>query len=42
MAVIHSAPRYASNGGMLDNLSAAIGSNLISAHEEHGELIFTV
>ncbi|WP_170002578.1 NADH-quinone oxidoreductase subunit C [Pseudopontixanthobacter vadosimaris] len=42
MAVIHSAPRYASNAGMLDNLSAAIGGNLIAAHEEHGELMFTV
>lgn len=42
MAVIHSAPRYASNDGVQDILSAAIGSHLVSAHEEHGELMFSV
>ncbi|ANU08107.1 NADH-quinone oxidoreductase subunit C [Paraurantiacibacter namhicola] len=42
MTVLHSAPKYASNDGVADTLSAAIGDALVSAHEEHGELLFTV
>lgn len=42
MAVLHSAPKYASNEGVLDTLSAAIGDHLLSAAEAHGELRFTV
>ena len=42
MTVLHSAPKYASNEGMSDTLSAAIGDALVSAREEHGELLFTV
>lgn len=42
MAVLHSAPRYASNEGVLDALSGALGDMLIEAREEHGELLFTV
>ncbi len=42
MAVMHSAPKLASNEGVLDALSGALGTMLLSAKEEHGELIFTV
>lgn len=40
--VLHPAPRIASNEGVLDMLSAALGDSLVEAHEEHGELIFRV
>lgn len=43
MAIVHhSAPRFASHDGVADVLSKAIGKNLLSAAEAHGELIFTV
>ncbi len=42
MAVLHSAPRYASNEGVADTLSKAIGDALVEAHEEHGEILLTV
>ncbi|WP_209347723.1 NADH-quinone oxidoreductase subunit C [Pontixanthobacter sp. CEM42] len=42
MAVLHSAPKYASNDGMLDTLSKAMGVHLVDAAEAHGELLFTV
>ena len=42
MAVLHSAPRITSNEGVKDALSAALQSMLVSAHEEHGEILFTV
>lgn len=42
MAVLHSAPRYAAYEGALETLSAALGSMLVSAKEEHGEIILTV
>jgi len=42
MAVLHSAPKITSNEGVKDALSAALGKMLISASEEHGEIIFTV
>ncbi|SFG31927.1 NADH dehydrogenase subunit C [Novosphingobium sp. CF614] len=42
MTVLHSAPRFASNAGVLETLSAALGVMLLSAREEHGELVFTV
>lgn len=41
-AVLHSAPRFASNEGVLDTLSAALGSMLVSAHEYAGEIVLTV
>ena len=41
-AVLHSAPRFASNDGVLDTLSAALGSMLVSAHEYAGEIVLTV
>ncbi len=42
MAVLHSAPKITSNAGVKDALSAAMGTMLVSAHEEHGEILFTV
>lgn len=42
MAVLHSAPRYASNDGLLDTLGTALGDMLVESREEHGELLFTV
>ena len=40
--VLHSAPRYSSNDGVADRLSSAIGKQLVSSHEEHGEILLTV
>ena len=40
--VLHSAPRYASNEGVADRLSAAIDKQLVSSHEEHGEILLHV
>jgi NADH-quinone oxidoreductase subunit C len=40
--VFHPAPRITSNEGVQDTLSAALGSMLLAAREEHGEVIFTV
>ena len=40
--VLHSAPRFTSNEGVLDTLSAALGSMLASASEYAGEIILTV
>jgi len=42
MPVLHSAPRFSSNDGVQDALRLALGDMLIEAHEEHGELLFTV
>jgi len=42
MTVVHSAPRTASNEGVLDALSLALGSKLVAAKEEHGEIVLTV
>ncbi len=42
MAVLHSAPRFASNEGVLDSLSSALGSMLVSAKDEMGEVVLTV
>lgn len=42
MTVLHSAPRFTSNEGVLDALSAALGAMLVSAKEEHGEVLLTV
>ena len=40
--VLHSAPRFASNEGVIDALSATLGARLIAAREEHGEVVLTV
>ena len=42
MAVVHSAPRTASNEGVVAALSKALGKSLISAQEAHGEVVLTV
>ncbi len=43
MAVVyHPAPRFASNEGRLDRLSAALGGMLVASKEEHGEIVLTV
>jgi len=40
--VLHSAPKYASNDGVQDALTKALGSHVTDAREEHGEIILTV
>jgi len=40
--VLHPAPRFTLIEGLKDTLSAALGTHLLGAQEEHGELIFTV
>ncbi len=42
MTVLHSAPKYASNDGVLAKLSKAMGKSLIDADEAHGEIVLTV
>jgi len=42
MAVVHSAPKFATNDGVAQSLTAALGAMLVSAHEAHGEMILTV
>ncbi|WFL77152.1 NADH-quinone oxidoreductase subunit C [Altererythrobacter arenosus] len=42
MAVLHSAPKIASNEGVLDTLAKALGDRVIAAKEEHGEIVITV
>jgi NADH-quinone oxidoreductase subunit C len=42
MAVLHSAPRFASNEGVIDAISESISVWLIAAVEAHGEVIFRV
>jgi len=42
MTVVHSAPKFASNDGVLDSLSKALGGMLLGAREEHGEIVLTV
>ena len=40
--VVHSAPKFASNEGVLDALTRALGAKLVSGKEEHGEVVLTV
>ncbi len=42
MSVVHSAPKISSNEGVLDALSSALGDDVISGVEKHGEVILTV
>jgi NADH-quinone oxidoreductase subunit C len=42
MAVLHSAPKFASNEGVIDVISETISVWLIEAVEAHGEVIFRV
>ena len=40
--VLHSAPRYASNDGVMDALTKALGNMVVESNEAHGEIIITV
>ena len=40
--VLHSAPRFASNEGVIDAVTKALGSKLLGAVEQHGEVVLTV
>jgi NADH-quinone oxidoreductase subunit C len=42
MAVLHSAPKFASNEGVIDAISESVSVWLIEAQESHGEVIFRV
>lgn len=42
MTVVHSAPRFASNEGVIDPIAETISVWLIKATEAHGEVIFRV
>lgn len=39
MAVLHSAPKFASNEGVLDTLGESVSVWLHGAHEQHGEIV---
>lgn len=40
--VLHSAPKFASNEGVLDALTGALGASVAAAKEEYGEVVITV
>jgi len=40
--VLHSAPKFASNEGVLDTLTGALGACVVAAREEYGEVVITV
>jgi NADH-quinone oxidoreductase subunit C len=42
VTVLHSAPKLASNKGVLDTLSGALGDMVVASKEEHGEIVITV
>ena len=42
MAVVHAAPKWSSNEGVLDTLVASLGDAVIATKEEHGEIVLTV
>jgi NADH-quinone oxidoreductase subunit C len=42
MAVLHSAPKFASNDGVLKALKKALGKSVTASDEAHGEIILTV
>lgn len=42
MAVLHSAPKWSSNEGVLDTLVAALAHRVAASKEEHGEIVITV
>lgn len=42
MSVVHSAPRFASNKGVLKALTKALGKVVIASSEAHGEIVITV
>ena len=42
MAIVHSAPRIASNTGVRAALETALGAMLVSSKEEHGEIVLSI
>jgi NADH-quinone oxidoreductase subunit C len=42
MAVVHAAPKWSSNEGVLGTLTASLGDRVIAGKEEHGEVVLTV
>ena len=40
--VLHSAPKFASNDGVLETLTGALGASVVAAREEYGEIVITV
>jgi NADH-quinone oxidoreductase subunit C len=42
MTVLHSAPKFASNEGVLHALTQALGDIVVAAREEYGEIVITV
>ena len=42
MTVLHPAPRIASNEGVLDALTGALGGMVVASREEYGEIVITV
>ena len=42
MSVSHPAPKFASNEGVLDALTAALGDKVVASKEQHGEIVLTV
>ena len=42
MTVLHSAPKFTSNEGVLDALVAALGDLVVASHEAHGEIVLTL
>jgi NADH-quinone oxidoreductase subunit C len=42
MAVVHAAPKWSSNEGVLETLSASLGDLVIASKEEHGEIVLTI
>jgi NADH-quinone oxidoreductase subunit C len=41
MAVVHAAPKWSSNEGVLDRLTASLGT-VLRREEQHGEIVLTV
>ncbi len=41
-AVVHPAPKFASNEGVAEALTHSLGTMLLAAKEEHGEIVLTV
>ena len=42
MSVLHSAPKFASNEGVLAALTGVLGASVVATKEEHGEISITV
>ena len=42
MSVLHSAPRYASNEGVREALTGALGDMVVASQEDFGEIIITI